>query len=386
MMKKQGFVDSFNVDKGESYNVVEGLGCIQIDTINVVERAHHLTLWTRVGNYDKNHLCELAYEDRLLFEYWAHAASYIPFKDYRFYLQPMKARRREAAKRFTKRTGISADKLCEVLNKIKRDGPLSSGDFEGKRLDDGWGNYKPANLAMRLLFNAGVLLVHHRENFQKYFDLAEKIIPSWVDTEPPSEEERILFFTKKTLECLGLVKPQEVKNYYYDHSVKLGRSTKDLQKLLDRLNSYGEVARYEVDWDKHPYYCLVEDVDLLDELSEGFMFDGVKIVGYFDNFMWMRDRIHQLFDFESKLEIYTPKIDRVYGYYHFPVLYRDKLVARIEPRMDRENKILRILGYWLEDGFTHTEEYEDKLHDGLESFANFNGANEIIWDTTFPRL
>ena len=386
MIKKQMINNTLSVDKKDVYEVVEKLGCIQIDTINVVERAHYLTLWTRLGIYDKKDLWDLAYEDKELFEYDAHATCYIPFKDYRFYLLAMKLRREEIYNRFKKWSKTDTELLDTVLDRIRREGPLSSKDFEGPKRIGGWWNWKPAKVALELLFGAGILLIDHRDNFQKYYDMADKIIPGWVDTNPPDDAERVQFFIEKTLKCLGLVKPQEVRNYFQEYSVKLGKTTKEIRDILDSLVSEGEIYCLEVDWDKDPYYCLPEDYDQLDDLSYDFGSDDVKLVGYFDNFMWNRDRIRLLFNFDSKLEIYIPKKDRVYGYYHFPILYGDKLVARIEPKMDRSNNRLLILGYWLEEGFESNENYEDKLWKNLESFAIFNGAEEIDWEHKLTKI
>jgi len=95
--------------------------------------------------------------------------------------------------------------------------------------------------------------------------------------------------------------------------------------------------------------------------------------------MWNRKRIKRLFGFESKLEIYIPKEKRVYGYYHLPVLYGDRLVARLNPKMDRQNNVLIVRGYWLEEGFKPDEDYQDKLEKTLEDFAQFHGAKETVW-------
>lgn len=304
MIMKQMINNTFSVDKKDVYEVVERLGCIQIDTINVVERAHYLTLWTRLGIYDKKDLWDLAYEDKELFEYDAHATCYIPFKDYRFYLQAMKLRREEVYSRFKKWSKTDPELLDSVLDRILREGPLSSKDFEGPKRIGGWWNWKPAKVALELLFGAGILLIDHRDNFQKYYDMADKIIPGWVDTNPPNDAERVQFFIEKTLKCLGLVKPQEARNYFQEYSVKLGKTTKEIRDILDSLVSEGEIYCLEVDWDKDSYYCLPEDYDQLDNLSYDFGSDDVKLVGYFDNFMWNRDRIRLLFNFDSKLEIY----------------------------------------------------------------------------------
>ncbi|MBD3206672.1 hypothetical protein GF319_10070 [Candidatus Bathyarchaeota archaeon] len=383
MMLKQGIFAQNGSGKKDIYDAIDDLGCVQIDAISVVERAHYLTLWTRLGDYDKNYLWELAYKDRHLFEYMAHAASYIPFKDYRYYLHAMNVRKGEIEGRFKKWGKTDPELINNVLERIDKEGPLSSKDFEGPKRIGGWWNWKPAKLALELLYGAGILLIDHRENFQKYYDLSENIVPNWVDIDPPEENERVQFFIIKTLGCLGLTKPQEIRSYYHDHSVKLGMRTSDIQDYLGELVSDDFVVKFEVDWDKDLYYCLPEDHDLVSGLSDDPLFDGVQLVGYFDNLMWIRERISLFFDFEPKLEIYLPNTERVYGYYHFPVIYGDRIVARIEPKMDRSEKKLLIVGYWLEDGFESTEEYEDRLWDNLESFASFNGADEIIWDQPY---
>jgi uncharacterized protein YcaQ len=380
MLEKQGigrFPD--HVDKNDIYDTIDSLGCLQIDTINVVERAHYLTLWTRLCQYDKEDLHELAYRDRLLFEYWAHSACYVPFKDYRYYIKSMNVRRMEMRARFSKRSKADPELLDRVFSRVRDEGPLSSKDFEGPKRKGGWWNWKPAKLALELLFGAGILLIDRRENFQRYYDLAENVLPTGVDASEPSDDERVRFFALKTMGCLGLVKPQEVRKYFHPWSVKLDRTSKQLKELLDRLVSEGQAVKHSVDGDKNPYYCLPRDTDRLEELGSGFSFDDVRLFVYFDNMMWNRERIMELFGFESRLETYVPKEQRVYGYYHLPVLYGDRLVARVEPKMDRENNVMIIRGYWVEDGFNTTEDYEDKLSRNIEEFARFHGAEDIEW-------
>ena len=118
---------------------------------------------------------------------------------------------------------------------------------------------------------------------------------------------------------------------------------------------------------------------MLQIIDDDFDFDDVRLLIYFDNLMWNRERVQHLFGFESKLEIYLPQDQRVYGYYHLPVLYGDQLVARIEPKMDRKEKKLIIRGYWIEPGFRETDEYREKLEKNLADFAAFHGAEVIEW-------
>jgi len=383
MMEKQLISDfPSKVNKGRVYETIDALGCLQIDTINVVERAHYLTLWSRLGQYDKEHLHSLAYKDRRLFEHIAHAACYIPFNDYRFYLRAMEVRREEMRAQFVRRSRADPALLDVVLKRVADEGPLSSKDFEGPKKKGGWWNWKPAKTALEYLMRAGILLVHHRENFQKYYDLAENVIPSGVDITQPPDEERVRFFALRTLGALGLVKPPELRKYFFNWSVKLGWTSKQLQALMDVLVAEGEVEKHSLEGEKPPYYCYPSDSVRLQELEEGdFGFDDVRLHIYFDNLLWNRERVEELFGFKSKLEVFLPQEERVYGYYHLPVLYGDRLVARLEPKMDRKNGVMIVRGYWLEEEFEPTEDYEEKLYVNLESFAGFHGAKEIDWIT-----
>ena len=380
MIEKQGIFKPHGRGKEAVYDAVDRLGCLQIDTINVVERSHYLTLWTRLGCHDKSHLDELAYSDRRLFEHWAHAASYIPFKDYRFYLESMEQRKVETQARWKKRTGEDPALIDHVLNRVKEEGPLASKDFDGPKRRGGWWNWKPAKYAMELLFGAGVLLVSHRNNFQRFYDLAENVIPGDVDTVKPGEEERARFFTLKTLNCLGLTSPVEVKQYYQPSAIKLKESTQAITDRLDALTSEGLAEKHTLESSKTPCYLLPEDSARLQELPGDIDTEEVRLLGYFDNLMWNRGRVDRLFGFKPKLEIYLPREQRVYGYYHMPVLYGDRLVARLEPKMDRKNQTLIVRGYWLEEGFKPTEDYADRLTACLDDFAQFHGATQINWE------
>lgn len=378
MIEKQGIHQKKpSPEKEDVYSTVENLGCLQIDTINVIERAHYLTLWSRLGNYEKNHLDSLAYEDRRLFEYWAHAASFVPMNHYRYYIQSMDDRKKELVSRVKRRTGKGEGLIDHVLKRIKEEGPLASKDFKSeKKQKGGWWNRKDEKVAMDYLYGAGVLAVSYRENFQRYYDFTENVIPSNVDTEPPSDNERVWFFTEKTMQCLGVVKPKEARDYYQHWAVNLGRTSSQIEELI---KAQEHVTSIEIDGDATTQYCLSEDTARLDEIDDDFDFDDVQLLVYFDNFMWNRDRIQRLFGFESKLEIYLPVKERVYGYYHLPILYGDELVARIEPKMNRSENKLLIRGYWTEPSFHETEEYRDKLVKNLEDFAAFHGTNTIEW-------
>jgi len=363
--------------KQDVYNTIDNLGCLQIDTISVIERAHYLTLWSRLGNYEKSYLDALAYTDRKLFEYWAHAACYIPMEHYRYYIPAMKTREKEVIPRLEKRTGQGKELVDHVIKRIKDEGPLSSKDFDSKKKGKGgWWNRKNEKVAMDYLFSAGILAISERVNFQRYYDLTENVILDRVDKEPPEKEERIKFYFEKTMKCLGAILPKDAREYYQHQRTRIKMTPPKIEEWLQKQDN---VESIELDGESRPYYCLEEDRTRLEEIDDDFDFDDVQLMIYFDNFMWNRDRIQRLFGFESKLEIYIPVDQRVYGYYHLPVIYGDKIVARIEPKMNRKEEQLIIRGYWTEPGFKETEHYRDRLEKNLEDFAAFHGAKTIEW-------
>ncbi len=389
MIEKQGFGPPLKtIKKNDIFETVDRLGCVQIDTINVVERAHNLTLWSRLGGYDKEMLHDLLYCDRLLFEHWAHANSIIPLKNYRYFIHPMQIRKENLVERF-KRWGKGDPKILDqVLERIRVEGPLAAKDFEYKKKkpSKGWWDWKPAKIALEVLFGAGVVLVSSRKNFQRFYDLSEKVLPDWVDMSEPSAEERARFFAVRTMGCLGLVKPADPRSYYQNYLVKLGRNSRQLMVLLDQLVEEGEAERYELEGEKSPYYCSPEDARRIEELEAGdFNFEGVRFLTNFDNLLWLRKRVKTLFGFEAKLETYIPKEKRRYGYFNLPILYGDRLVGRIIPKMDRKNRVLIIHSVWHEKWFKPDEDFDNFFSEAIDSFAKFNGADNVSMEEDEPR-
>ncbi|UCH56612.1 MAG: YcaQ family DNA glycosylase [Candidatus Bathyarchaeota archaeon] len=375
------------VGKEEILETIERLGCVQIDTINVVERAHYLTLWSRLGTYDKGFLHELAYTDREIFEYWAHAASYIPTKDYRYFLSPMKTRGEKLEEGYDW-ARANPEVLKLVLDRVRKEGPLAAKDFEHKRKgpSKGWWDWKPAKIALEALFGAGILLVSYRKNFQRFYDLGERVLPEGVDSTVPTEEERMRFLALRTIGCLGLTKAPNLRWYYLPWSVAMKRTSKQWQATLDELVDKGVAIRFTVEGERQPYYCLGEDANRMEDLEDGFEFEDVRFLTNFDNMLWDKNRVKELFGFEKKLEAYIPASERKYGYFNLPILYGDRLVGRIVPKMNRKKRALIIHSVWHEPWFKPDEIFEDSFSETLEDFARFNGADMIDIMEDKPRI
>ncbi|UCD44515.1 MAG: YcaQ family DNA glycosylase [Candidatus Bathyarchaeota archaeon] len=385
MLEKQGFGERpASISKKNIFDAVDRLGCLQIDTINVVERAHYLTLWSRLGNYDKELLHQLAYVDRRLFEYWAHAACYVPMKEFRYYARPMRIRREKYADGY-EWARAEPEVMELVLERVRKEGSLSAKDFEHRRKtrSQGWWDWKPAKIALEALFGAGILLVSRRENFQRYYDLSERVLPPSVDSTEPTEEECIRFHALRTLGCLGLASPGDLRTYFQPWSIMLRRTSKQWQAILEDLVEEGKALSFEVEGERNPYYCLAEDSQQVED--SGSEFNDVRLLNNFDNLIWNRKQIQNLFGFEVKLEAYIPAAKRRYGYYNLPILYGDRFVGRIVPKMDRKRGTLIVHSVWHEPWLRPDEDFENKFTGTLQEFAEFHGVDEIEMEEDAPR-
>ena len=200
-LNQQGLLkaDSFGRGKAATLRAIEHLGYVQIDTISVVERAHHHVLWSRVSNYQPKFLDQLV-KERKVFEYWFHAASWLPMRDYRFALPRMNRQNGERG------WFENCDKklVAHILQRVREEGPLRARDFEDTRKGKKqWWDWKPAKQALEQLFMQGELMVSARQGFQKVYDLPQRVLPDWVDTRLPTLDEYAGYLINTTLRAHG---------------------------------------------------------------------------------------------------------------------------------------------------------------------------------------
>jgi len=372
---------------------VRKLGCIQIDTIHVVERSHYTVLWSRIGNYEKKGLDRLLNPDKKVFEFWAHAASIIPVEHYRYFVHVMKENRKGLEARAVKRLAGRANLLGKVLGEIRKNGPMSSRDFVEKgsatrrRKRSGWWSWKPAKIALEMLFNAGVLMVAYRDNFQRYYDLTENVLPSSVDLTEPTAEERGRFFMEKAFEAAGIARLNDISNYYYDWCTQTPLRGRGAEETLRKLLNDGTLEKATVRGFKDPCYVLSGDRGIIDKIAENDFdrFGGVTFLSPFDNLTWFKDRTKMLFDFSPRLEAYFPGRNREFGYYNMNVLYGDRLVGRFDPKVHRDKRILEIKSLHVEENYKPTVDFREKFADALSSFMHFNEAEGVRFGKMVPR-
>jgi uncharacterized protein YcaQ len=364
--------------KGRSgtLRIIEHLGYVQIDTINVVERSHHLVLHTRQPSYRQEFLHDLQAKDRRIFEYWAHAASFVPTKDYRYYLPAIK-RKPKAGSWFDQWTKKNPKLVQQVKRRIVKEGPLTPSDFGDveNRKRGPWWDWKPAKAALEVLFWRGDLMIKERRNFQRVYDLTERVLPKNIDTTMPAEQEEKEFFVRRAFNALGIATIADINRY-------IGISGK-LDKWLNSMHQNGEVTEMEITGLNKPYYALTKELSRI-LCSAPQIDDHMRLLSPFDNSIIIRDRAQALHEFEYSLECYVPKSRRKYGYFCLPILWRNQLVGRIDPKADRQRRVLLIQNLLLEKDIVEPNVFFKALPTTINDFARFNACEHVELNTKIP--
>lgn len=342
-------------------SAIEHLGYIQIDTISAIERAHHHTLWNRNPRYLNSHLDQLV-RDKKVFEYWSHAAAYLPMRDYRYTLPRKRAIANGKQNHWYERD----ERLMKsVLRRISTEGPLMVKDFEheGGKTEE-WAR-KPAKHALEYLFMQGELMIPYRVNFHKVYDLTERVVPAGTDSSLPSQEEYARFLISRYLQANGLGQAGEIA--YLLKGIK-PLITATLKSML----LSGELI--EIETAGNLYYALPSSLELLSKpLARG----KLKILSPFDNLLIHRKRMLALFDFDYQLECYVPEAKRRFGYFSLPVLWDGKFVARIDCRVERKESLLHIHHLALEPWLTKIDAFAFALVKELAPFMEFNKCSNL---------
>jgi uncharacterized protein YcaQ len=353
--------------------VIEALGYVQIDTISVVARAHNHTLWVRRPDFEPDMLHEIQAIDRRFFEYWGHAASYLPMDDFRYTLPLKEKHRRPPSSKWELERMEKCGHLLEpVMERIREEGPLRSQDFDPPSGTERgtWWDWKPAKIALELLFWRGDLMISERRGFQRVYDLTERVLPDGVDTRMPADDELGRFLVRRALLAHSFAPAREIRDHLRGASLGLINAT------LAAMVEAGEIVPVSVESVENVHFFA------LPERLEGFDRSGpasqaLALLCPFDNAIIQRKRILQLFDFHYTLECYVPEPKRIYGYFVFPILYGERLVGRFDPKADRKARVLTIRRLLFETGFDATDEFLDLLANKLKAFAAFNGCDVV---------
>ncbi|MGI9326806.1 MAG: winged helix-turn-helix domain-containing protein [Pseudomonadales bacterium] len=363
---------AFGRGKNAALRALTQLGYIQIDTISVVARAHHHVLRSRVDNYQAPMLDALV-ANGSVFEYWFHAAAYLPMADFRYALPRM--RQVKAGKlHFTGRRDRKTEKA--VLERIRSEGALSARDFEGDGGRGGWWDWKPAKRALEVLFLQGDLMVSERQGFQKRYDLTERVLPSHIDTRTPSTEEYAEHLLQQCLRTFAAVTVPQASYL---------RRSADLRAALQRLIAE-RVARQQLIAAQAPDGSRwFVDPQALESRATA-LGQRAHILSPFDPMVIQRKRTQSMFGFDYLIECYVPGPKRVYGYFCLPILYRDTFVGRMDCKAHRDAAVLEIKALHLEENAGSTlDGWFPAFASALEEYALFNQCERIHLPDGLPR-
>ncbi len=339
--------------------VIKHLGYVQIDTIHVIERAHHHVLWSRLPDYEPATLSRLLDGQSEVFEYWAHAAAYLPLTDYRFHATKM-GRFTEQSPWFKRTLEQHGHLMTAVKERITEEGPLGSRDFIDTERRGTW-LFKPARMALELLWQRGEIMVARRESFRRVYDLTERVLPDWVDTTPPTEDEVGHFILRRALTAHGVLTEREIRGHLWSR----WRGPLPLKELI----ATGEVIELTIDGLRETHYALSEQLDQLPKRNPP---RRLHLLNPFDNLIINRKRLKKLFGFDYSLECYKPKVKRQYGHFILPILWGSDFVGRLEVKAERKAKELRLLGLWWEDNQKPGAKLRQALEEKLSGLAKFN--------------
>lgn len=358
------------VGAGSIVKLVDRLNLLQIDSVNVVSRSHYLPVFSRLGPYDPAILDQLTFvpRKRRFFEYWAHEASFLPMD-----LHPLLRWRMDAArsgedvyKSLPAFAREQPDYIRSVLDQIRDRGPLAVRELgnPGKREPEWWG-WSPGKIAMEYLFWVGDLTVATRRNFERIYDLPERVLPPHVlNAAVPQRSEAIRELVRLSALALGIATFADLRDYF-----RLPLA--DTKRAMSELIEAGELEEVTVEGWRNPAY-----------LSRGTAIprkglDCAALVSPFDPLVWERTRTERLFNFSYRIEIYTPAGKRKHGYYVLPFLYGDRLVARLCLKSDRANKVLSVNTAHKEEG-VDAAQFLPALGEELRSLAGFLGLSDVV--------
>ena len=310
-------------------DAVAHLGYVQIDTINVIERSHHHILFTRIPAYRRADLRQAQSADKSVFEYWTHALSYVPSKDFRFFLPQMKQHRRDGHKWYASVKPADTRKVMRLL----RAGPLTIRDIDDDVLTEKehlWQSRKPSKRALQLAFYNGTATISERNGMLKTYELTARHFGWDKPPKPASAAEGTAYLLDRALRAQGLVSLDSV--CHLDAPSKPA-----IRKLIARRVRRGELVPLALEGaGKVEHWARPEALDSRGEAA----IDLVHILSPFDPLIIQRKRTHLIFDYEHRFEAYVPKDKRKFGYFALPVLVGEEIVAALDLKTDRQNKKL----------------------------------------------
>ena len=359
--------------------VIHRLGFVQIDTIRNVTRAHHHILWSRNQNYREPMLWSALKDDRDLFEHFTHDASLIPMDFYGHWQRQFKRKGKQAAKHEWYRSGLGRKHIRAIKQRIENEGPLSTHAFdtkiEGPR--EMWAR-PPHKKALDQMWYAGVLATCHRENFVKFYDLAERVIPDHHRAYRHSDAAQINWLCNAALERLTFANQGEVQRFW------AAMDGSEVKTWLAKQKHLRPVVIEGADKSLHSAFAPEDIEDRLENAPKPTK--RLRILNPFDPAIRDRARLERLFGFQYRNEMFVPQNKRIWGYYVYPLLEGDRFIGRMEIKAERAKGEMTVTGFWPETGVNWSQARFDKLEAELSRFARLAGLSDITWECAPNRV
>ncbi|HET8675996.1 MAG TPA: crosslink repair DNA glycosylase YcaQ family protein [Blastocatellia bacterium] len=357
--------------KRDVLGAVRRMGALQIDTIHVVARSPYFVLWSRLGDYQQLWLDELLAEGQL-FEYWSHEACFLPIEDYPLYRHRMLDASSQGWHYSPSWVESHRLEVERLLAFIRERGAVRSADFartDGKA--GGWWEWKTEKRALEMLFTSGELMVARRQNFQRVYDLRERVLPSWHDRSLPPVEQARRALALKAVRALGIATSRWVADYF--RTAK--RETLDTVSALARE---GALLTAEVEGWEGPALFHPDNRRLVKEAASGRLYPELTtLLSPFDPLVWDRARTRAVFGFDYRLECYTPGPKRRYGYFALPILRRGTLVGRLDAKAHRKEGLFEVKSVHLEQGVVVSDELLGDVAAAIRECAVWHNTPEV---------
>ena len=350
-------------------SIIRQMHLLQIDTINVIARSPYLVLWSRLGDYKSRWLEDLLAEGAL-FEYWSHAACFLPIEEYPLYRHLHNSWLGGRARQWLDEHGMVVE---TVLNHVRTYGETRSSDFErtdGQKTN--WFNWKEEKIALEYLFYAGELMVRKRHNFQRIYDLRERVFADFDKLPDVSPAEAHDQFVLNTVHALGVTKAEWIADYFRLYKA-------DVNAALKRLEKQSRLMTVEVEGWQAPGYIHPDNRKRVEAAAKGKIpHSKTTFLSPFDPLVWDRKRALELFNFDYKIEVYTPAPKRKYGYFSLPILYNNALIGRLDPKAYRKEGIFEVKALHLEPDVVVDDALVSELKSALQACAAWHKTPQVI--------
>ncbi|EJJ28882.1 winged helix-turn-helix domain-containing protein [Rhizobium sp. CF142] len=356
-------------------DLIHDLGFVQVDSIQTVERAHHQILFSRNQTYRREHLTALLEKDGALFEHWTHDASILPSAFFKYWKHKFRDEELALVERWRRWRGEGFEaSFEETYDRVVKDGAILARDMKADgHVSGGWWNWHPNKTALEYFWRTGKFAIAGRSNFQKIYDLVERVIPAEFHEPEVSREDFVDWACRSALARLGFATHGEIAAFWDLLSPDEAKAwvAENRDELIEVMIEPALGGKPRASW---AFADFLGTTDTYPEAPP-----RIRVLSPFDPMIRDRNRTERLFGFFYRIEIFVPEPKREYGYYVFPLLEGDRLIGRIDMKADRKKGTLDVKRLWMEPRVKASAGRLEKLEAELERLARFAGVENVVY-------